>query len=58
MTRGGEPTPTCPTCGQADQVEDSVEPEKWDGYCYRCMAPFVGPFVGLQRFDRRRASDA
>lgn len=35
-------TPECPTCGQSDMVEDSVSPEKYDGYCYRCKAPFKG----------------
>jgi hypothetical protein len=34
-------TPTCPNCGESDQVEESVVPDKWDGYCYRCLAPFT-----------------
>lgn len=33
-------TSPCSTCGKSDMVEDSVSPEKWDGYCYRCGAPF------------------
>jgi len=32
--------PLCPTCGESDMVEDSISPEKFDGYCYRCKAPF------------------
>lgn len=36
-----DPIPTCPVCGLDDLVEESVDPDNWDGYCYRCMAPFV-----------------
>jgi hypothetical protein len=32
--------PLCPTCGENDMVEDAVSPEEFDGYCYRCKAPF------------------
>ena len=37
--------PACPTCGLADMVEDSVSPEKFAGYCYRCGTPFVAQAV-------------
>jgi hypothetical protein len=32
--------PICPTCGKSDMVEESVDPDNWDGYCYRCQGPF------------------
>ena len=32
--------PACPKCGSNDMVEDSISPEKFAGYCYRCKAPF------------------